>query len=120
MRFGTLVVEEEGGRRRAAGVFSGQVDEGEGVDEQQAARGPRQGRGGSWRPLEGGQGGQGSSHSLGGKVRRRRALLVRVILGVVGDVRSYRLRTAGWKTSWRACATLKNPRATRRSAVRRG
>ena len=49
-------------------------------------------------------------------MRRRRALLVRVILGVVGDVRSYRLRTAGWKTSWRACATLKNPRATRRSA----
>jgi len=50
MRFGTLVVEEEGGRRRAAGVFSGQVDEGEGVDEQQAARGQRQGHGGSWRP----------------------------------------------------------------------
>ena len=53
MRFGTLVVEEEGGRRRAAGVFSGQVDEGEGVDEQQAARGQRQGHGGSWRLVRG-------------------------------------------------------------------
>ena len=46
--------------------------------------------------------------------------LARVILGVVEVVRGYRLRTAGWKTSWPACATLKNPRATRRSAVRRG
>ena len=47
------------GAAPAAGIFAGQADEGVGVDEEQAAHGPRQGRGGPWRRLEGRQGGQG-------------------------------------------------------------
>ena len=88
----------------------------EGEAALRASHGQRHGA----RLILGRQGGQGSSHSLRRKVRRRAHFLARVILGVVGVVRSYGLRTAGWQTSWPACTTLKNPRTTRRSAVRQG
>ena len=61
------------GAAPAAGIFDGQADEGVGVDEEQAAHGPRQGRGGPWRPLEGCQGGQGLCPSRIQKQRGRLA-----------------------------------------------